>query len=303
VHIEELANLILQDKHLRRLEHSFPDYSFIRCKTKKQFLEALPRAEIACSFGFKEEWFPRAPLLRHLISPSAGHEWFPKKVPPGVRVEFSTFHGEVMSQTVLAMMLSHARGLLRAYSLQRKEPWPDQILEPSLKLLKGSQVVILGFGHIGSRIGRLVKYFGARITGLKRNPEVTPDFFGKADRLLPAECLDEVLPETDHLVLCMPATKETTGILNAQRLALLPANAGIYNVGRGNALEEDALVDLLKARPLCEAYLDVFQEEPLSADSSLRSLPNCLILPHVSANAPESLDLFIDELIEKLAAG
>jgi phosphoglycerate dehydrogenase-like enzyme len=127
-----------------------------------------------------------------------------------------------------------------------------------------------------------------------------PDYFVEGDRLLAAERLDEVLRQTDHLVLCLPATPATTGIVDARRMALLPGNAGIYNVGRGNVLDEQALSVLLEERPLCEAYLDVFQEEPLAAESPLRNLPNCLILPHVSANSPEYIDLFVEELIERL---
>lgn len=302
VHSKVFANFRLGDRHLRRLERSFPDSSFIRCQTKEQFLEALPRADIVCSFSFKAEWFAWAPRLRRLISPTAGRDWFPAELPPGVRFEFCTFHGKIMAETVVGMMLSHARGLLRAHSLQQKEAWPNQTLEQGLRLLKGSRVTVLGFGHIGSHIGRLVKCFGAVVSGVKRNPVERPDYFTEEDRLLPAERLEQVLPQTDHLVLCLPATPETTGILSARLMALLPGNAGIYNVGRGNALDEEALADLLKERRLCEAYLDVFREEPVAAESPLRSLPNCLILPHVSANAPEYIDLFIDELIERLAS-
>jgi D-2-hydroxyacid dehydrogenase (NADP+) len=302
VHSRVFANFRLGDKHLRLLEQSFPNFSFIRCQSKEQFLEALPRADIACSFSFKAEWFSAAPRLRRLISPTAGRDWFPAEMPPGVRFEFSTFHGKIMAESVVAMMLSHARGLLRAYSLQKEQAWPVRKLEPVLRLLKGSRVTVLGFGHIGSQIGRLLKCFGALVTGLKRNPGERPDYFAEEDRLLRAEHLDEVLSQTDHLVLCLPANPETTGIVNARRMALLPGNAGIYNVGRGNALDEEALAYLLKERPLCEAYLDVFREEPLPVASPLRQLPNCLILPHISANAPEHIDLFIDELIQRLAS-
>ena len=138
------------------------------------------------------------------------------------------------------------------------------------------------------------------ITGVRRNPGQRPEYFTEEDSLLPVGRLEEVLPQTDHLVLCLPATPATTGIVDARRMALLPGNAGIYNVGRGNVLDEQALSVLLEERPLCEAYLDVFQEEPLAAESPLRNLPNCLILPHVSANSPEYIDLFVEELIERL---
>lgn len=303
VHSKVFVNFRLGRGHLRRLQQSFPEATFIHCRSKEQFLSALPEADVACSFAFKAEWFGRAPRLRRLISPTAGRDWFPDQPPPGVCFEFSTFHGKIMAETVVGMMLSHARGLLRAFGLQQVEPWPNQTLEPGLRLLKGSGVTVLGFGHIGKHIARLAKCFGALITGVRRNPGQRPDFFTEQDHLLPADRLEEVMPKTDHLVLCLPATEETTGILNERRMMLLPENAGIYNVGRGNAIDEAALAAVLRERPLCEAYLDVFREEPLAADSPLRSLPNCLILPHVSALAPEYIDFFIEELIERLAEG
>jgi D-2-hydroxyacid dehydrogenase (NADP+) len=303
VHSKVFVNFRLREEHLRQLRKSFPDFEFVHCQSKEQFLEALPRADVACSIRFKAEWFADAPRLRRLISPTAGRDWFPDRPPPGVRFEFSTFHGKIMAETAVGMMLGHARGLIRAYSLQKEDPWPNQRLEPSLRCLRGSRVTVLGFGHVGTHIARLVKSFGAVVTGVRRNPGLKPDYFGDQDRLFPADRLEEVLPQTDHLVLCLPAIAEATGILDARRMMLLPENAGIYNVGRGNAIDETALAALLRERPLCEAYLDVFQEEPLAAGSPLRRLPNCLILPHVSALAPEYVDLFIDELIDRLVEG
>jgi D-2-hydroxyacid dehydrogenase (NADP+) len=204
VHSNVFANFRLSEAHLHRLQQSFPGATFLRCETQEQFLEALPRADVVCSFRFKAEWFSRAPRLRRLISPTAGRDWFPEELSPGVKFEFSTFHGRIMAETVVAMMLSHARGLLRAYSLQRDEAWPNQTLEPGLRLLKGSRVTVLGFGHIGSHSGRLVKCFGAVVTGLRRNPGARTEYFAADDQLLPAEYLDEVLSQTDHLVLCLP---------------------------------------------------------------------------------------------------
>jgi D-2-hydroxyacid dehydrogenase (NADP+) len=302
VHSRVLANLRLGDEHLRRLHQSFPEATFIRCRSKEQFLDALPRADIVCSLRFKAEWFANAPRLRRLISPTAGRDWFTSEFPPGVSFEFSTFHGKIMAETVAGMMLSHARGLIRAYGLQKEVPWPNRTLEPSLRLLKGSRITVLGFGHIGHYVARLAKCFGALVTGVRRNPGQRPDYFTEQDHLLPADRLEEVLPQTDHLVLCLPATAETTGILNARRMMLLPENAGIYNIGRGNAVDETALAAVLRERPFCEAYLDVFGEEPLAVESPLRNLSNCLILPHISANSPEYLDLFVDELIDRLAS-
>ena len=81
------VNFRLRDEHLRRLRQAFLDLTFIHCETKEQFLSELPRADIACSFRFKAEWLYAAPSRRRLISPTAGRDWFPTKLPPGVRFE------------------------------------------------------------------------------------------------------------------------------------------------------------------------------------------------------------------------
>jgi len=165
VHSKVFANFRLGDRHLRRLERSFPDSRFVRCQTKEQFLEVLPQADVACSLRFKAKWFHRAPKLRRIISPTAGRDWFRAENPPGVRFEFSTFHGEIMAETVVGMMLSHARGLLQARNLQREESWPDQTLEPALRLIRGSRVtiscqILLRFRGICSSIQVEALYWG-----------------------------------------------------------------------------------------------------------------------------------------------
>jgi phosphoglycerate dehydrogenase-like enzyme len=209
-----------------------------------------------------------------------------------------------MAETVLGMILGHSRGLFASRALLAGNPWPRAELEPWLRTLRGSRLAVLGFGPVGQQVARLAKACGPRLTALRRSPsdEASPPWFEPGDRILPASELDRVLPETDHLVLCLPASSSTEGILDARRLALLPAHAGLYNVGRGNAVDERALAAWLADRPLAAACLDVFREEPLAADSPLRALPNCLILPHLSAIAPDFLDLFVEELIGRLSA-
>ena len=111
------------------------------------------------------------------------------------------------------------------------------------------------------------------------------------------ERLDALLPTADHLILALPATPETDGLVDAARLARLPLRAAVYNVGRGNVLDESALARALVRGRLRAACLDVFRQEPLPANSPLRTAPNILLMPHASAIAPEYLDLFLDEFI------
>ena len=288
-----------EDKHHRRLKEALPGVDIRLCRCKDELLSSLPDVDTVITWVFKTEWFARAPHLKRIITPAAGRDLLKVQPPEGVSINFSSFHGRIISESVLAMILSHARGIQKAFSLQQTKNWPRAELSPMLRLVKGSRITLLGFGNIGRSIGRLAKTFGARLYGIKRRSTPAPDFFTSGDLILPLDKLDSILPESDHLVLCLPNTPDTTNILNRERLRLLPPHAGIYNVGRGNAIDEEALLEFLRSRPLSSAYLDVFREEPLPEDSPLRSCPNCLIMPHASAIAPEFMDFFIEDFLAR----
>ncbi len=136
---------------------------------------------------------------------------------------------------------------------------------------------------------------GMRISGVRRHPAPETEIPGVY--VVPLAELDALLPSADFLVLALPGTAETDGILDVRRMSLLPAACVVCNVGRGRAIDEDALADALRAGRLRAACLDVFRAEPLPADSSLRSCPNLFAFPHSSAIAPEYLDLFLDEYV------
>jgi len=165
--------------------------------------------------------------------------------------------------------------------------------------LRGASITVLGFGNIGGWIGRLAKPFGVRVTGVGRRVPDRPDWFDDDDRAVSVDGLDAALPTTAYLVAPLPGPPEPDRILDARRLALLPPHAVVVNVGRGNAIDEAALVDALRDGMIDAACLDVFEQEPLPADSPLRALPNAFLMPHASAVAPSYLDRFVDEFIAK----
>jgi phosphoglycerate dehydrogenase-like enzyme len=287
-----------------------PQAELIVCSDEPQFMAALPQAQVAIAWRFHPDWFRLAPALRWLATPAAGKEYFPAQAPEGVAIIHGSFHGELIAETVLGLMLGHCRGLFAAARLQQAS-WPRRELAEQMAPLRGSHVVILGLGNIGRWIGRLCKPFGVRLTGIRRtspNPSnagerdqsVETPFWDSQDRVLAISAIDSVIPQADHLVLALPGGTETDGLMNARRLALLPPQAAIYNVGRGNAIDEPALAQALRARRIAAAYLDVFASEPLPQSSPLRNCPGAFLLPHVSSAAPNYLDLFIDQLARTL---
>lgn len=293
----------IRASHIARLRAAYPSAQVTWCRTKGSFLKALPKAKVAVTWAFRQEWFERAPQLRCILSSAAGRDFFPLTPPPQVVVRHGTFHGPLMAETVLGLMLAFNRGILEAYRQQLQgNLWPREQLYGNMRLLRDSRAVIVGFGHIGTTIGRLLRPFGVRVTGVRRTPQKRrPVWFCKDDELVTLGELDQVLPQADHVILVLPSDTGTDRMFDAKRLARLPRHAVVYNVGRGNCIDEAALAEALKKGALRGACLDVFAQEPLTADSPLAlELPGLVRLPHSSAFAEEYMDRFLDEVIEWL---
>lgn len=288
----------LEDRHVERLRREMPGVDWRYCRGEAEFVAALPAARAVAVWRFRKEFLDLAPNLTLIATPSAGREWIEVSSGPGLTVAFGSFHGEIIAETVLAFVLAFARGIKNCIDLQwRRDPWPRARVLADMRTLRGSHAVILGFGHIGKWIGRLLKPFGVRLTGVNRTDMTRPDYFDAGDRVVGMAGLDAELPRADHLILSLPGTSGTDGIIDACRLALLGGEACVYNVGRGNAIELPALVEALQAGRVRGAGLDVFPREPLAADAPIRDCPNVIIMPHTSAFAPNYIDLHLDELM------
>ena len=282
------------------LQSGLPGVKVNLCGSEEDFLESLGETETALCWSFKPEWFSLAPRLKYIVTPAAGLDILKlQNAPPGVTVSNSSYHGRFIAETVVGMIFSHARGIMRSQVLMKTHAWPQKELYPHLRNVRGSHVTIVGYGNLGNWIGQLLKPFGAHITGIKRRMGGIPPYFDDDDAILPPGELDRVLPGTDHLVIALPRAAETDNIIGSERLALLPAHACLYNVGRGNAVDDEALARALRSGALSGAYLDVFKKEPLDMNDPLRDCPNCYLLPHSSPMNPDYLKAFVMEFIPK----
>jgi phosphoglycerate dehydrogenase-like enzyme len=282
-----------------RLRRALPGATVTVHDTEESFARGLADAEMGIGWRFRQAWIDAAPRLQWLATPAAGRDYFQLTLRPGMRVTYGTFQGPLMAETVAGMVLGESRGLLEGARLQAAgQAWPREALAPRLRSVRGTHAVIVGFGRIGEWAGRLLKPFGVRVTGIRRHPDADPrpSWMGMEDRVLSVSHLDAALADADHAILVLPRSAETDRLLDARRLALLPRRAVLYNVGRGHAVDEDALARALREGRLRAACLDVFCREPLAADSPLLQAPNLYRMPHLAAVAPEYLDRYIDEL-------
>jgi phosphoglycerate dehydrogenase-like enzyme len=228
----------------------------------------------------------RAPVLALLAGPpgrlrviqtlSAGVDWLVGKVPDRVTVcNARGVYDAPLAEWVVGAILAMQRGLVQARDAQARGAW--EVIEPPELL--GARVVIVGLGSIGTAIADRLRPFGVDVTGVGRT---------RRDGVLGVEDLDAVLPGADVLVNVLPLTGETRGLLDAQRLGLLPDGALVVNGGRGATIDTGALVGELTSGRI-RAALDVTDPEPLPADHPLWRLPNVLITPHMAGDSPGSI--------------
>ena len=199
-------------------------------------------------------------------------------------------YGVTIAEHVIMVTLMLLRRMTEYQSAMAEKHW----LEPvPIRSIRGGRFTLLGAGDIGRHIARRLRAMEAgRVTAVSRSGRPQPDF----DGVLPITKLDDILPETDVLILALPGTAETAGILGRRRMALLPEGACVINVGRGTAIDQGALCDALNSGHLGGAALDVMTPEPLPADAPLWSAKNVILTPHVSGsmNLPYTCDLTVE---------
>ena len=273
----------------------------MRVKSERAFLKALPSATHAVVWHFKKEWFARAPKLKVLATPAAGRElvaW--RDAPKGVKVHFGSFHGPIISETVLGFLLAWARGFF-----WKGPMWPRAELAEHCGDLEGTTAVIAGFGRIGRSIAARLEPFGVECFGITRTladfrkggsttdvrhePSATLRLCASALKLP-----NSLLRRADWFILALPSDTNTDDFLDARLIRRLPKKCVVVNVGRGNAVDEDALLAAIKEGRLAGAYLDVFKHEPTALNprigprgkglAAARSVPwNLVRMPHACA--------------------
>lgn len=178
---------------------------------------------------------------------------------------------------------------------QRSRRWEKR---RDLLELAGRTVTVLGCGSVGTECAKRFAAFGCPVTGVDLFPRQDSAY----EAMLPLETLDALLPQTDILVLTLPLSPETRGLIDARRLALLKPGAVLVNIARGALVEESALLAALSDGRLSGAVLDVFETEPLPPDSPLWALENLILTPHNSFVGDGNEDRLTRLILERLAA-
>ena len=226
----------------------------------------------------------RSPKLAwvHVHSAGADRPIFGELKARGVRVTTSSgANAQVVAQTALAAILSLAREFPRLFDAQRARTWTPLIGGLLPRDLAGQTAVIVGWGPIGQTLAGYLRVLGLNVIAVRS--AATPPAEGVETYAF--EDLARIAGRADWLVLACPLSDRTRGLVDARVLAAMAPHARLVNVARGEIVAEADLIDALRAKTLAGAYLDVFEHEPLDAESPLWTLPNAFVTPHSAGHS------------------
>lgn len=268
-----------------------------------EVMEVIREAEIYYGFGIPRLLFREGHRLRwvHSAAAGVGTALHPEMVASNVTLTNSAgIHAIPIAEYIVGGVLHFLRGFDFVIDNQRRSEWnkaPFVRMDSVLREMDSVHALIVGVGGIGGATAERLSALGARCTGVRRRVGLgAPQGF---ERVIGLDQLDAELPSHDVVVLAAPQTGETSGLLTAARLDLLPRSAIVVNVARGALVDEQALADRVACGRIRGAVLDVFHEEPLSTASPLWALPQVIASPHISPVSPgrfwpRQLDLFLD---------
>lgn len=208
-------------------------------------------------------------------------------------------NANAVSEHAIALILAFSRRLPEARDNQRRKHWRPMISDPRAREdeLSGKTLGIVGLGTIGNRLATFGKALGMRVIGTKGNP-VT--YRGVADEVLPADRINELLENSDFVVLCCPLKPETTNLIGAAQLKRMRRTSYLINVARGPVVVEAELISALRGGEIAGAALDVAVSEPLEPDNLLWDMPNVLITPHTGGETSLYERRLVDIIVENV---
>jgi phosphoglycerate dehydrogenase-like enzyme len=220
-----------------------------------------------------------------------------------VVTNFREIFNDHIGAHIMAFVLAFARGLHYYLPQQMRREYAPRPHDTGVVHLPEATALILGVGGIGSEAARLCRAFGMRVIGVDARRTDQPE---GVDELHRPERLDELLPRADFVIMTIPHTPATEGLMDRARLRRMKSSAFLINIGRGMTVRLDDLVGALQAGEIAGAGLDVFEIEPLPSDHPLWTAPNVLITPHTAGFGPYLDDRRLDILLDncrRFAAG
>ena len=300
------ADTLSADQVAQVKETAPGDASVVITRDSDEIQAMLDDIEVAAGW-FPADLLPQASSLRWLQQWSAGADWLLRH-PKAAKADFvltstSGIHAIQITEHIFAFLLALARELPQALEAQRHRRWIPQDEHNRLFELARKTMLLIGVGAIGERTAQVATALGMHVLGVRRDPTVgargVETMFGPDDLL-------DLLPQADFVIVTVPLTEETRGMIAERELRAMKPRSFIVNVGRGGTIKEEALIEALREGSIAGAGLDVFETEPLPSDSALWGFDNVIITSHYAGITPHyhgrALAVFLENL-ERYVAG
>lgn len=296
-----LSTIGLTPEQCRMLEEAGGGAEVVdrRCRNQAEMVEAADGGcDVLFSLRVPDDLMRRAPQLKWVQLLSAGADHILRgQLAERTAVAVTTASGVAsitIAEYTIGSMLAYSHGLHLTMRAQMRGQWKrDSELMDSIDLVRGKTLGVIGYGSIGRDTARIAQALGMTVLALKRNPQDqrdpgwTPPGTGDPEGVIPAhwyspEDRGEILRESDFLTVTLPMTPHTRGFIGRDEIAVMRPHAYIVNVGRGEVIDQNALIEALREKRIGGAGLNVFEREPLESDSGLWGLENVILTPHVS---------------------
>lgn len=288
------------DEYLSLLRERAPELKLIPCETEADISENISKADILfVTILFPTHLIESSKRLKWIQTMGAGVERFtqdvtlPKEI---LLTRISSGFGYKIAEFIFAHLLSITQRLPDVRRQQKGKVWE----ELDLSWLNGDHMGIVGIGSIGSEIARTAQCFHMKVTGCARSKRKHPYF----DKVYALEKLHTFLKSPKYVVLSLPLTKQSRGLIGAKELKIMRDDAYLINIARGPIVDEQELITALKEGSIQGAVLDVFEQEPLPKESPLWEMDNVWIAPHHSGpSVPEEIVEFFLSNVQRFEKG
>jgi phosphoglycerate dehydrogenase-like enzyme len=280
-----------------RLHAEFPALQFALAHGASEVTDDLADIDVLICFGIeaRDYIFARATRLKWIQSLATGVDHFlncPSLKPDVLITSGRGIHGPAMREQVVYLMMAVSRDAMRQAEDKKAHFWERRLWST----LHGKTAVIVGVGIVGIATGELLKAFGMRVVGVTRTPRKLAAF----DEMVPTARLADAAHSADYLINVLPASADNIALFDAKVFSAMKRTAYYISAGRGQTVDEGALLTALRERRIAGAGLEVFQTEPLPADSPFWDLPNVFITPHVGGYIIEYEDFILPLIVDNM---
>ena len=280
-----------------RLQREFSGLQFLLFHKAAEVSGDLSAIDVMIMFGIeiRDQMLRDAPRLKWIQSLATGLDHFlrcPSLRPDVLITSGRGIHGVPMREHVLYLMLAITHDAKRQVEDQQQHVWERRLWST----LYGKTAVIAGTGVVGGAIGEMLQTLGMRVIGVSRMPRFARGF----DEIVPSERLREAASKADYLINVVPAAPENSALFGAALFDAMKPSAYYISAGRGQTVDETALITVLRERRIAGAAFDVFAAEPLPPESPFWTLPNVFITPHVGGYVVEYEDFIMPLIVDNM---